>query len=141
MTGQELAGTCSLRIKLLAKLIRQRTWVVTGRERHVGHAREENLTYPHRALRTPDFLYIRNFHPERWPMGNPRDITEYLRSVSQDALENETYAAFPGYGREPDEGLARRPSQRCAMEEVLRLRLRQTSRPRNSTISAKTQTK
>src|ERR1700761_3222008 len=34
-----------------------RTWVVTGRERHVAEAREENLPYPMRALRTPDFLY------------------------------------------------------------------------------------
>jgi len=24
-----------------------------------------------RALRTPDFLYVHNFHPERWPAGNP----------------------------------------------------------------------
>jgi N-sulfoglucosamine sulfohydrolase len=78
----------------------QRTWVVTGRERHVGHAREENLTYPHRALRTGDFLYIRNFHPERWPMGNPRDITDTY-APSQDALENETYAAFPDMDASP----------------------------------------
>ncbi|MBL9083403.1 MAG: sulfatase [Planctomycetales bacterium] len=78
----------------------QRTWVVTGRERHVGHAREENLTYPHRALRTGDFLYIRNFHPERWPMGNPRDITASY-APSQDALENETYAAFPDMDASP----------------------------------------
>jgi hypothetical protein len=24
-----------------------------------------------RAIRTKDFLYVRNFHPERWPAGNP----------------------------------------------------------------------
>ncbi len=24
-----------------------------------------------RALRTKDFLYVHNFHPERWPVGNP----------------------------------------------------------------------
>jgi N-sulfoglucosamine sulfohydrolase len=78
----------------------QRTWVVTGRERHVGHAREENLTYPHRALRTGDFLYIRNFHPERWPMGNPRDVTDTY-APSQEALENETYAAFPDMDASP----------------------------------------
>lgn len=77
-----------------------RTWVITGRERHVGHARDENLTYPHRALRTPDFLYIRNFHPERWPMGNPRDITE-SHAPSADELENETYAAFPDMDASP----------------------------------------
>jgi arylsulfatase A-like enzyme len=50
-----------------------RTFVVTGRERHVAGAREGNLPYPHRALRTKDFLYIRNFKPDRWPMGDPRE--------------------------------------------------------------------
>ena len=44
-----------------------RDFVVTGRERHVARAREDRLPYPQRAIRTADFLYIRNFHPERWP--------------------------------------------------------------------------
>ena len=30
----------------------ERTWVITGRERHVATAREDNLPYPMRALRT-----------------------------------------------------------------------------------------
>jgi len=30
--------------------------------------------YPMRAIRTPDFLYIRNFKPQRWPMGDPRGL-------------------------------------------------------------------
>ncbi len=29
------------------------------------------MPYPHRSLRTQDFLYIRNFAPDRWPMGSP----------------------------------------------------------------------
>ena len=48
-----------------------RTWVITGRERHVDSAREDNLPYPMRALRTRDFVYIRNFAADRWPMGTP----------------------------------------------------------------------
>ena len=48
-----------------------RTWVITGRERHVDSAREDNLPYPMRALRTRDFVYIRNFAADRWPMGSP----------------------------------------------------------------------
>lgn len=28
--------------------------------------------YPMRAIRTHDFLYIRNFKPERWPAGAPK---------------------------------------------------------------------
>ncbi|MEI8043837.1 MAG: sulfatase [Verrucomicrobiota bacterium] len=52
-----------------------RDWVITGRERHVGNAREGNLPYPMRALRTPEFVYIRNFAPDRWPMGSPKGVT------------------------------------------------------------------
>ncbi len=44
--------------------------VYAARERH-SSSRYNNWTYPQRALRTPDFLYIRNFRPERWPAGDP----------------------------------------------------------------------
>jgi len=54
----------------------ERTFVVTGRERHVARAREGNLPYPQRALRTRDFLYIRNFEPDRWPMGDPEGLDD-----------------------------------------------------------------
>ncbi len=43
---------------------------LSGRERH-SHARFDNLGYPARALRTKEFLYIRNFAPERYPAGDP----------------------------------------------------------------------
>ena len=42
-----------------------------GRERH-SSSRWNNLTYPQRAMRTPDYLYIRNFKPNRWPAGAPQ---------------------------------------------------------------------
>jgi uncharacterized sulfatase len=44
--------------------------VFAGRERH-SHARFDNLGYPARAIRTRQYLYIRNFKPERWPAGDP----------------------------------------------------------------------
>lgn len=47
----------------------ERDHVVVGRERHVAKARTGDLPYPQRAIRTKDYLYIRNFKPERWPMG------------------------------------------------------------------------
>jgi uncharacterized sulfatase len=53
-----------------------RNWVVTGRERHVQNARDGNLPYPMRSLRTPDFTYVRNFKPDRWPMGSPQGTGE-----------------------------------------------------------------
>ena len=41
-----------------------------GKERH-DMGREGDKGYPVRCLRTKDFLYIRNFEPDRWPAGNP----------------------------------------------------------------------
>jgi arylsulfatase A-like enzyme len=65
-----------------------RNYVVTGRERHVAAAREGNLPYPQRALRTRDFLYIRNFKPDRWPMGDPAKIADPAR------VGKDTFATF-----------------------------------------------
>jgi arylsulfatase A-like enzyme len=66
----------------------ERTWVITGRERHVESAREGFLPYPHRALRTKEYLYIINFEPDRWPMGDPYqldgDSTPDLKSLADD---------------------------------------------------------
>jgi N-sulfoglucosamine sulfohydrolase len=44
--------------------------VFAGRERH-SSSRPQNLGYPSRALRTKQYLYIRNFAPDRWPAGDP----------------------------------------------------------------------
>ena len=49
-----------------------RSFVLTGKERHVpAQASPDMGGYPSRAIRTQDFLYIRNFRPERWPAGTP----------------------------------------------------------------------
>lgn len=48
-----------------------RDHVFVGRERHFHSARDGNLPFPMRAIRTKDFLYIHNFKPDRWPMGDP----------------------------------------------------------------------
>ena len=77
-----------------------RTWVVTGRERHVATAREGNLPYPHRAYRTKDFLYIRNFAPDRWPMGSPKQVTDTSEPTAQE-LEHETHVAFADMDASP----------------------------------------
>lgn len=47
-----------------------RTAVYAGRERH-SSSRPQNQSYPARAVRTTDFLYIKNFAPDRWPAGDP----------------------------------------------------------------------
>lgn len=70
-----------------------RAWVVTGRERHVGDARAGNRPYPQRALRTKDFLYVRNFAPDRHPLGDPKEVTAD-KAPTADALANNTFVAF-----------------------------------------------
>lgn len=89
-----------LRAEASGQIDPTRTWVVTGRERHVGSAREGNLPYPHRALRTKDFLYIRNFAPERWPMGSPH-FTSRADLPPFEKIERSTYAAFADMDASP----------------------------------------
>lgn len=71
----------------------QRTAAVIGRERHVADARAGNRPYPQRALRTAQFLYIRNFAPDRWPMGDPK-AAERDPLPSDDQLQTDTFVAF-----------------------------------------------
>jgi N-sulfoglucosamine sulfohydrolase len=77
-----------------------RGWALIGREVHVGHAREGNLPYPVRALRTPDFLYVRNFKSDRWPMGDPYKVTD-TSEPSYDQLANQTHCAFADIDASP----------------------------------------
>lgn len=44
--------------------------VFIERERH-ANVRRDNLSYPVRAIRTKDFLYLHNLRPDRWPAGDP----------------------------------------------------------------------
>ena len=50
--------------------VAEREQVFVERERH-ANVRPGDLSYPMRAVRTRDFLYIRNFRPDRWPAGDP----------------------------------------------------------------------
>lgn len=46
--------------------------VFFGRERHLPAQENGDVGgYPMRAIRTPYFLYIHNFRPDRWPAGTP----------------------------------------------------------------------
>ena len=51
-----------------------------GRLRH-ANVRAGNVSYPIRAIRTAEFLSLRNFEPDRWPAGDPPlygDVDEHL---------------------------------------------------------------
>lgn len=70
MTGRSMLDV--LRSKRSGRVDPSRDQVLTGRERH-GQTQEKPNPggYPMRAIRTDDFLYIRNFAPDRWPGGCP----------------------------------------------------------------------
>ena len=55
---------------------RRRNYVLTGKERHVVCQETGTGGYPMRAIRTHDYLYIRNFKPDRWPGGAPEGYAE-----------------------------------------------------------------
>jgi arylsulfatase A-like enzyme len=98
MTGRSFLSV--LQSKRSGQVDRSRTWVITGRERHVADARDGRLPYPHRALRTQDFLYIRNFAPDRWPMGRP-GFEPGEAAPAAEALEQNTFAAFSDMDASP----------------------------------------
>jgi uncharacterized sulfatase len=47
-----------------------------------------------------DFLYIKNFAPDRWPMGSPGGVSEDAEPDEED-LETNTYAAFADMDSSP----------------------------------------
>lgn len=76
--------------------------VIVGRERHVAAARHDNLPYPQRAIRTRDFLYIRNFQPDRWPMGTgPGFGLAEGAMPAYETLREDTFAAFADMDASP----------------------------------------
>jgi N-sulfoglucosamine sulfohydrolase len=77
-----------------------RTSVITGRERHVDVAREGNLPYPMRALRTTEFVYIRNFAPDRWPAGMPSTAGPF-EATSAEAWETNNRVGFADMDQSP----------------------------------------
>lgn len=72
----------------------QRTAVYIGRERHVEMARAGYLPYPQRAVRTADYLYIINFHPERLPLGDPHELNTDHPPTAEELTE-QTFVAYP----------------------------------------------
>ncbi|MCH2370006.1 MAG: sulfatase [Pirellulales bacterium] len=91
MTGRSLVSV--LESSKTGWVDESRSWVVTGRERHVARVRDGFLPYPQRAIRTKDYLYIINFKPDRWPMGAPMTVTEDTAPPTEQ-LENNTFICF-----------------------------------------------
>jgi N-sulfoglucosamine sulfohydrolase len=54
-----------------------RNYLLVGKERHDA-GRPHNQGYPIRGIIQGDYLFLRNFEPDRWPSGNPE--TGYLNT-------------------------------------------------------------
>ncbi len=68
--------------------------VFIGRERHVATARAGQLPYPQRAIRTKEFLFIINFRPDRFPLGDPYRLDRDDSPTAEELTEN-TFATLP----------------------------------------------
>lgn len=68
MTGKSLMKIFNSDIS--GRVEKGRKYVFAGKERHTL-CREGNLGYPQRSVRDYQYLYIRNYNPERWPAGSP----------------------------------------------------------------------
>lgn len=100
MTGGSLLGV--LKSAASGQVDPSRSFAIVGRERHVAAAREGCLPYPQRAIHTSAFVYIRNFRPERTPMGDgpgfglpDGPMPDYV------SLREDTFAAFADMDASP----------------------------------------
>ena len=67
---QPLEGNSLLPLLFNENGAKGRDFMVIGKERHdVGRPNDEG--YPMRGIIKDGFLYIRNYHTDRWPAGNP----------------------------------------------------------------------
>jgi len=88
--------------------IERRDVMLVGKERH-DLGRPYDWGYPVRAIRTPEFLYIHNYFPDRWPAGNPEtDFGNCDPSPTKELLKaigGEFYEM--SFGKRPENALYR----------------------------------
>lgn len=90
---------------------KDRDYVLLAKERNdIG--RPHNQGYPIRAIRKGDFLYLKNYAPDRWPTGNPE--TGYMDTdgspsktviLNQRRRNENTYFWKLNFGKRPQEEL------------------------------------
>jgi arylsulfatase A-like enzyme len=88
------------------KVDESRNLMLIAKERH-DLGRPNDWGYPVRAIRTPEFLYIRNYEPDRWPAGDPE--TGY-RNVDDSPTKTLLISRFDEYyqmsfGKRPAEAM------------------------------------
>jgi N-sulfoglucosamine sulfohydrolase len=85
MTGRSLLPL--LNSDKSGRVASDRGHVLFGKERHVPAQEAPDMGgYPCRGIRTHDYLYIRNFRPDRWPNGTP----DYERAAVRGAWYADT---------------------------------------------------
>jgi N-sulfoglucosamine sulfohydrolase len=84
-----------------------RSYVLHGKERHVPGQEENMGGYPIRAIRTHDYLYIRNFKAERWPSGTPNFKEAYIPYCWLGDCDNGPTKTYMVENREKDEQMAK----------------------------------
>ncbi|MGH7172612.1 MAG: sulfatase family protein [Gemmataceae bacterium] len=96
----------------------KRDHVLFGKERHVPSQEKGNLSgYPSRAIRTKDFLYIRNFKPDLWPNGIPDAAAAYIGNSFADTDNGPTKTYLLEHRDDPavklyfDLAFAKRPAE------------------------------
>jgi N-sulfoglucosamine sulfohydrolase len=80
-----------------------RSYVLHGKERHVPGQEEHMGGYPVRAIRTHDYLYIRNFKTERWPSGTPNYMEAAIPYCWLGDCDNGPTKTYMVENREKDE--------------------------------------
>ena len=66
----------------------RRERVFTGRERHTVAQPDSKAGYPMRAIRTRDYLYVRNYRPERFPTGVDTHAANAYRDIDPGPTKN-----------------------------------------------------
>jgi len=153
MTGRSLLNI--LKSEKEGQIEVDRSATYAGRERHAW-CRIDGKGYPSRMLRTKDYLYIRNYEPDRWPAGNFRIKTNEGRYGDVDRSPSKQFMLdnkkrYPGlyqlsFGKRPAEelydcrhdpyqmhNLANNPQYRLLLQELsdqLTAHLKKTGDPR-----------
>lgn len=93
----------------------ERNHTLLGKERHdIGRTDGDQLSvgYPVRAIRNDKFLYVRNFKPNRWPVGDPEydflncdasPTKTFLQSLPVSSSESDYFEM--SFGKRPAEEL------------------------------------
>lgn len=113
MTGKSLMKIFSS--DKSGRIEKGRKYVFAGKERHTL-CREGDLGYPQRSVRDYQYLYIRNYEPDRWPAGSPDTPSVHGWLYGDiDESPSKTYLRHHAYDPDVkpffDKAMAKRPAE------------------------------